>query len=707
MQQPAGEGCAWGISAVADILPACAEGLQWQCRRRFDNRVAALVAFAVAAAATYLLLRCALFLAKTRSSSGGDTRNLANDGEETDTHKGDACAAPAEEGPPPASATGAAAMIAPTPAEKVDDISKYYSLRRSLLTLSDLSELLRGNAPLLLKLSSVQRAKCIEALMCLSVVEVASLLTLLGRCERPTVRGQIPGLSKRLRKLRRMNPSSTAGREPRINSLHSLLDKMADASPPAAAIGETERRQRLDLLWQLQERTLQQLRAGFQWLEKSLGVSSEAQKAVAAASAVSTQAQSAANTTADAAKMRVAALVRAIEITVHTRRRQALSSLPLSTWVKQTQPDSGGALPFPEKKGRDEMQVEHEQLLLELQQTPLGRGDDPVRHMDMEKFEKKWRWRRPPLQQIAAPAFFGRGQSRGGDKLSPLQGTHAAGDYISAAKSAAAKFAAASSTRKASARSGASSAPSSRLVPETLPKGPVHSFSAVVSAASAYPLVFPAPGAAAGTAGAAAAKVQGKPMSNSAPAGPSSAASTSSPSGHSKHGHAASSLSLSQLGAQANSSFAAIAARRPVSERDTPIGMKAAKHVGMPYSAATAAMPSSLHRPHSISFPPSSPLPPSSPWPQLSLHPSFDAAATAATKTAAAAPDSSSKLPGVRLRRMQRRGPSSAAVEGTEGDARRGAEKGTEQTKEPQRGTKGSGLAASDWVEENTDDQQG
>ncbi|CDJ48284.1 hypothetical protein EBH_0019870 [Eimeria brunetti] len=652
MQQPVDGDSAWGISSTAVVLPASVKGLRRRRRGGFKLSVAALVPVIAAAAVTYLVLRCCLSLARANSSSGAHIRFLAGNKQETDKTKWDDCAgaagedsapatettaadAPSPEAPPapsPAAPPAAATLVASAPEEKGGDARKHYLFQKALLNVYDLSALMETSRPVLEELPFHLRGRCIAAVLCLSIVELSSVLSLLDADERSEVQETIPQLSESIWALRHTIPAGelSPSRERHIICLHSFLDKLRSAVPPAAAADENERRQKLSELVVHQETALQQLDSSLHWLQKFFELYEKVEGKAAAASAVAgaTTEQTAAET-ATAAKPRPDAGVHAIELTMHTRRNQALRDASFTAWMKDTQESVHSGLIAPEGMDESSRQpmAELQQQLLELQQTPLEQGKDPVLYIQPHEIQRP--------EKSAAASSGGR-KGRGGSKESRSQGTVAAGDDVSAAaESAAANPDVASSTREASAASVASSAPSPPMAPETLPKGPVRSFSAVVSAASA-----------------------------------------------------------------------AVAAQRPVSERYTPAGMKAATQVGMPYYSATAAMPSSLHRPHPIPHPPSSPLSPSSPWPQLSLHPSFDAAATAAAETSAAAPDSSTESPPLKRRRMQRRGTSSSDVEGTEGDARRGAEKGTEQTKEPQRGTKGSGLAPSDWVEENTDDQQ-
>ncbi|CDI84530.1 hypothetical protein EPH_0012460 [Eimeria praecox] len=473
---------AWEVSPGEPALPDTAKSPRHKpkrCLTGLSVGVAGLAAVAALAAA-YLLLRCALYLASASKNTGA-LRYLAGAEGITNRDVEKPCGCPAEDPPDPAAA-----------AAEEETLVEQDLLRRARRYATDLRRFIDSSEPLVRQLNSNLRAKCIAAFLCLSVVELSASLSLLTGRERAGVPEEISHIATRISSLRQSIGSKQISRprQKHIKCLSQLLDKLTEVKPAAAALAQKQRLVTISNLLQLQDMALVQLNAGLFWLRVSLersktanhettaaapaaenaalaaeSAASAVERATAAtgsaaaaagdaaaaagdAAAAAGDAAAAAEGTAAAAKSaasaadspideaavaraRVAAVIEAIEITVHKRRSQVLPDPMLSAWLREvhTQNIHYGIV----SHGRLELITlrplkTHWELLEALKDSPLGWGDEPWKYATLQKADtqqpadsssvSKARSRRdredelpPPESPSRSPPALGRLQS--------------------------------------------------------------------------------------------------------------------------------------------------------------------------------------------------------------------------------------------------------------------------------------------------------
>ncbi|CDI78782.1 hypothetical protein, conserved [Eimeria praecox] len=224
---------------------------------------AIMVTFAavIAAAVTYLMLRCALYLASARSSRG-ELRYLAGSEGRTDKGLGEPCGGPAEDPP-------AATAVAEEEEEVLVEEDLLKQARRYAV---ELRLLIDRSEPLLRQLESRLRAKCIAAFLCLSLVELSASFSLLERRERVGMNEEIAHISSRISSLRESlgKKQLSRPRHRHIKCLRELLTMLTEVKPAAAALAPRHRLEAIKMLLQLQDVTLVQLNAALVWLRVSL-----------------------------------------------------------------------------------------------------------------------------------------------------------------------------------------------------------------------------------------------------------------------------------------------------------------------------------------------------------------------------------------------------------------------------------------------------
>ncbi|CDI75758.1 hypothetical protein, conserved [Eimeria praecox] len=356
--------------------------------------VAALVAVA-AVAATYMVLRCTLYLANA-SKSRNALRYLAGAEGEADTDPRGPCAEPWRHSPAAADAV----------AEKVEEEEALVEedlIKAACRYAVELTRLINTSEPLVRELNPQLRAKCIAAFLRLSLVEFSALFSLLEGRERVTLQREIHAIHRRIWALRESlgRESISISRQRHIKCLHTFLGRLAEVKPTASTLAKRQRLLRIKNLAQLQDVALSQLNAGLFWLKNLLKSCKKASDGANAAAAAGEGAAAAAQGTAAAAvppkattDARVAAVVRAIEVTAHRRREQVLVDPLLSHWLRQIH---AGDLHYGivkkkhfESITRKPLQTQRK-LLEALQATPLGSGDEPWEHVCLEKIDAQQR----------------------------------------------------------------------------------------------------------------------------------------------------------------------------------------------------------------------------------------------------------------------------------------------------------------------------
>ncbi|CDJ27919.1 uncharacterized protein EMH_0011570 [Eimeria mitis] len=356
--------------------------------------VATLAAVA-AIAATYLVLHCALYLANARTDRAALRFLSGAEGTANKDH-GEPCGALVGNPAAPVAADSAEegegkALVKPEAEEEY--LVEQDVLRRVSTYAVELARFIRSAEPLLRRLKTKLRAKCVAALLRLSLMEFAAVFTLLERKERAGMNETISEISSRLWDVRASLGSRGISRPQRrhFKCLYDFLGRITEVEPVAAKLAVRQRLLRIEHLLQLQDVALGQLDAGLFWLRASM---KRLEKAKADAKAAAAAAQSTGAAHSDAAEAsvaapaelvptaaaRVAAVVEAIEMTVRKRREQVLVDPVISHWLREVHVESlhYGII----SRGRLEeitlrpLQTQQE-LLEDLQSTPLGSGDDP------------------------------------------------------------------------------------------------------------------------------------------------------------------------------------------------------------------------------------------------------------------------------------------------------------------------------------------
>ncbi|CDJ60763.1 hypothetical protein EMWEY_00034640 [Eimeria maxima] len=352
----------------------------------------------------YLVLRCAVYLVNSRKTSQ-TLRYLAVAEGENIEDPNVSCRNPSE---------GPSYVAGSTIAEEEGEEGLAWKRlsKRAHRYVTDLARLIHRSEPVLRRLDPQMRAMCIAGLLCLSLVELAALLTLLKGRHRQIVYREMHTIQRRIWALRDSirNADLSISRQRHIKQLHILLDRIKEVEP-ATALTERQRLLRIKHLLQLQEMALGQLNIGIVWMRESLelrekaGVETKASDAaakgvslaveggaaVAAAAHVTAATSEGAitNTAAltSAAERRLASVVWSIRATVHKRREQVLLDALLSRWLREVHKvdlhyglvrksclDAIAQMP----------RKNHMELLEDLQDTPLGRGEEPWESEDRE-----------------------------------------------------------------------------------------------------------------------------------------------------------------------------------------------------------------------------------------------------------------------------------------------------------------------------------
>ncbi|CDJ33234.1 uncharacterized protein EMH_0015220 [Eimeria mitis] len=345
---------------------------------RGDSSVAALAAVALLATA-YLVLRCALYLA---SASRSSLRFLAGAENEANKDQEESCGPPAEQDRP-------AAAIAN---------KKPQLLKRARRYVEELARLIGKNSWLVLKLKPSLKVTCVAKFLCLSLVEASALFALLERRDRAGITEAVNKISRRIWDLRDSigEKDVSHARQRNLNILHATLNNLQSSNPSEEPMAEAQRLEMVEHLLQLQELALTQLNSGICWLRGLIQGSKDAStdtKPAAAAAEGAAAAGEEAGAVADGGdavdEAKVAAAVKAIELTVHTRRDHILNDPKLSRWLRTSQPKGHYGI-----TNRLHMEMITQQPLLThperlegLMATPLGSGSPPWEVIDIEKLE--------------------------------------------------------------------------------------------------------------------------------------------------------------------------------------------------------------------------------------------------------------------------------------------------------------------------------
>ncbi|CDI73900.1 hypothetical protein EPH_0029500 [Eimeria praecox] len=380
------------------VSPATSRSLRKRRNWGISGPSASMLALAAVAAvvATYLVLRCALHL-ESASSRRGAQRYLAGSEGRTNKDLGGPCDGLVEDLP------AAAAVVE----EGEEVLFQEDWLGRARHYAADLRQLIDSSAPLLLQLNTQLKAKCIAALLCLSVVELSASFSLLEGRERAGMEGQLSHIASRIISLQQSLGEEQTSRpgHPHAKGLFDLFNMLTGVKPVSAVLAPRHRLTKIKQLLQLQDVALVQLNAGLVWLRASLemlkqekecaqgaaGVAAECAASPAGGSASSAKGRSATGAAAaegaapatenaeSAADARVAAVVRAIERTVYERKTQVLRNPLLSIWLREMHAQgihygivSTGDL---ETIGGKPLAT-HLELLEALQNSPLGSGKE-------------------------------------------------------------------------------------------------------------------------------------------------------------------------------------------------------------------------------------------------------------------------------------------------------------------------------------------
>ncbi|CDJ48486.1 hypothetical protein, conserved [Eimeria brunetti] len=402
----------WGDSGLAVSaeevgLPVSSGNLQKRQNGGLGrlNVSAAALATLAALVVAYFALRCALFLASNRRSIAG-LRYLAGSEETTEKEAGEHCSAPAED---------ESEAVAASEEEETEEVLVEEDLvKRARRYTIELADFIVRSEPLVRQLEIHLKSTCIAKLLCLSIVEMSALFTLLERRERAGMQAEISRIDKRIWHLRRFvrRRDTSVSRYRHIKCLHTFLEQLSEVEPAAAAFTERQRLVRIKQLLQLQELALAQLNYGLLWLREAVEGYKKAKNGMEAAAAAAHSAASAATRVAAAtgggpaadaaaavaaqgavatAQYRIAAVVRAIEKTVHKRRAQILNDALLSKWLRTLHTAevhygmiSSGNMGRASRRPRQN----HPELVEDLETTPLGLGNEPWERITREEIDR-------------------------------------------------------------------------------------------------------------------------------------------------------------------------------------------------------------------------------------------------------------------------------------------------------------------------------
>ncbi|CDJ27918.1 uncharacterized protein EMH_0011460 [Eimeria mitis] len=417
-----GSQSSWEVTPGEVVLPVISRSLP---QRRIAGvggltvSVAA-VAAVVAIAASYFVVRCALYLSNARKRRAS-LRFLAGAEGKTNNDQGDPCGTSA--GDPPAAAA------ASVDEEKTDEtLDEQDLLEQAGRYVFELTRVMERNGWLLTQLNFSLRARCVAIFLCVCLVELAALFSLLDKRERVGMKRGIHLISATVVDLRRslgrapLSPS----RRRHIRFLHELVDQLATVPPPTAVLERSQRLLRIKELLQLQEVALGQLKAGLGWLSACLENCKETQDvgkapaefiedtvAAAEGAAAAGAAAAAPYAPTSAAAGRVDAVVAALQTTAYKRREQVLRDASLSRWLREVHgPDSRHGLV---SKGRLAQLAlkplqSHSERLAALQATPLGSGDELWKSIGLEEIDVQQGSASPclpdaPCQEVTASTW--------------------------------------------------------------------------------------------------------------------------------------------------------------------------------------------------------------------------------------------------------------------------------------------------------------
>ncbi|CDJ29813.1 uncharacterized protein EMH_0052860 [Eimeria mitis] len=329
--------------------------------------------------AVYLVLRCAVYLVNA-SKSRVALRFLAKAEETTRKEAGEPCTV--QDDDQPEAAAGAAGVE-----REGEVLVKDELLERARQYVAELANLLSGNEWVFLQLDRDMRARLVAEFLCLSLVEVSALLSLLGRDERAGIEETIPSISTAIGPvyISLCGSGLTQSRRRHLKFLLSLLGSLPNVEPAASTLSMTQRLLKLKQLLELQDMALTQLKYGISALTKAVESSTEAgDDPTAAASAAKGAAAATAGATATPdlpeapAECLLDAVVRAIELTVHRRKKQFFVDPILSAWMREVhhQKPHYGLMSTRRLSWLTQRPLKtHSELLEALRATPLGSGN--------------------------------------------------------------------------------------------------------------------------------------------------------------------------------------------------------------------------------------------------------------------------------------------------------------------------------------------
>ncbi|CDI75757.1 hypothetical protein, conserved [Eimeria praecox] len=352
-----------------DVVSVSSRSLRRRRNRGLGGLSASLACLtAVAAlAAVYLLVRCALYLTNSREDRTA-FRTLAGAEERTSNGPGGVCGEVAEA--PPAASTAA------EDEEGEEPLAKQQLLSQARHYAVELKMAIERSRSMLLRLSADLRAMCIAELLCLCVTELSALFSLLEKGQGEQIQEDMIQFSPKIlalrRTLRKKDISNTRNRH--IRSLHALFDEVTRVRDTAIDMAERERLMKMKQLGELQDLALSQLKSGLQWLKVALDspVKSDGRTSKGDAGApVAPKSE---------AHAKAFAVIKAIEVTTHTRREQILRDptfryLLLEAHKKGCHYGLVSADRFASLTSQPPQT--HSEAVEALKATPLGLGEEP------------------------------------------------------------------------------------------------------------------------------------------------------------------------------------------------------------------------------------------------------------------------------------------------------------------------------------------